>query len=67
MIDKLVQVTNVKTLADGTIRVSIDLLNGTSADIASVFDLMAQDTRMILADTETFSTSENEETHEDIS
>lgn len=37
---KQVQVINTKTMADGTIRLTIDLLSGDGDDIKSVYELI---------------------------
>lgn len=54
MIAKEVQVTNVKTMADGTIRLSIDILAGNGDDIKEAYNLTSQDTTMYLGTTQEF-------------
>lgn len=51
---KQVNVANVKTMADGSIRITIDLLDSTSDDIKNAFQLMHEETSLLLAPTETF-------------
>jgi len=51
---KQVSVANVKTMADGSIRITIDLLDSTSDDIKNAFQLMHEETSLLLAPTETF-------------
>lgn len=51
MLEKQVDVVNVKTMADKTVRLTIDLLNGNSDDIKAAFELMEVDTTMVLAKT----------------
>lgn len=51
MLEKQVDVVNVKTMADKTVRLTIDLLNGNSDDIKAAFELMEEETTMILAKT----------------
>ena len=49
MLKKQVQVVKVNTMADGTIRLTIDLLNGNKEDIANAYELREVDTTMVLA------------------
>ena len=51
MLEKQVQIVKVNTMADGTIRLTIDLLNGNSDNIKAAFELMEVDTTMVLAKT----------------
>lgn len=51
---KQVNVASVKTMADSSIRITIDLLDSTSDDIKAAFQLMREETSMLLAPTETF-------------
>ena len=51
---KQVSVANVKTMADGSIRITIDLLDSTSEDIKNAFQLMHEETSLLLAPTESF-------------
>jgi len=51
MLEKQVQVVKVNTMADKTVRLTIDLLNGNSDDIKAAFELMEVDTTMVLAKT----------------
>ena len=51
---KQVNVANVKTMADGSIRITIDLLDSTSEDIKNAFQLMHEETSLLLAPTESF-------------
>ena len=60
---KGVDVTNVKTLADGTIRLTIDLLSGTGDDIKNAYQLRERETVMLLTETDMFI----DETHELVS
>jgi hypothetical protein len=41
-------------MADGSIRITIDLLDSTSDDIKNAFQLMHEETSLLLAPTETF-------------
>lgn len=45
---KQVNVARVNTLADGSIRITIDLLNGGEKDIAEVFNLINKDATIML-------------------
>ncbi|MFW5889297.1 MAG: hypothetical protein ACOC3V_01875 [bacterium] len=51
MLEKQVQVVKVNTMADKTVRLTIDLLNATSDDIKAAFEFMEVDTTMVLANT----------------
>jgi hypothetical protein len=51
MLEKQVQVIGVKTMADKTIRVTIDLLNGNSDDFKAAYELIETETTMVLAPT----------------
>jgi hypothetical protein len=51
---KGVEVTKVNTMADGTIRLTIDLQDGTSDDIKAAYQLMHTETSMLLASNEGF-------------
>ncbi len=53
MIQKRVNIANVKTMVDGSIRITIDLLSGDGEDFKSVFNMMKEDTVMILVNSET--------------
>lgn len=67
MVDKNVQVVRVQTLADGTIRLVLDILNGNSRDIAEAYSMITEETRMILAPNSAFSEAQQgEESHEDL-
>jgi len=48
---KQVNIARVNTMADGGIRVTIDLLDGDEEDIKNAFSLMKQETSMILCPT----------------
>ena len=48
MVHKKVNIARVQTMADGGIRLVIDLLGGNSEDIKEAFALMTQDITMIL-------------------
>ena len=54
MINTAVTVANVKTMADRSVRVTIDLLPGTPAEFAEAFRLMSQDCYLYLGDVEEF-------------
>lgn len=54
MVKKQVNIANVKTMADGSIRVTIDLLNGNSTDFKELFELQREETTMVVAPTEHF-------------
>jgi len=64
MIATEVQVVKVNTMADGTPRITIDLLNGTSEEFKTAFELMAQDTRMYLGTVEEFDNELKTKTYE---
>lgn len=49
IINKQVTVAKINTMADGTIRLSIDILNGTPDDISNAYALREMETTMILA------------------
>lgn len=51
MLRKQVTISKVGTMADGTIRIQIDLLNGNADDIAAAYSLREVDTTMILVPT----------------
>jgi len=51
---KGVEVVRVNTMADGTIRLTLDLQSGVGEDIKDAFSLMHTETSMLLAPTETF-------------
>lgn len=51
-IKKQVQIVKINTMSDGTIRLTIDLLNGDANDISNAFSLTKEDTTMILAPTD---------------
>lgn len=51
---KGVEVTNVKTMADGTIRLTVDLQDGTGEDMANAYRLRFRETSMLIAPTEEF-------------
>lgn len=51
---KGVEVVSVKTMADGTIRLSIDLQSGTGDDIKAAYALKFVETSMLLAPTDEF-------------
>lgn len=51
---KGVEVVSVKTMADGTIRLTIDLQSGVGDDIKAAYALRFEETSMLLAPTETF-------------
>lgn len=52
MINKQVNIANVKTMADGSIRLTIDVLSGDAVDFASAFQMMKRETTMVLAPTD---------------
>jgi len=52
IINKQVTIAKINTMADGTIRLSIDILGGTPEDISSAYALREIETTMILASTE---------------
>lgn len=55
MINQQVQVTAVKTMADGTIRLTIDLLNGSSEDISEAYKMVKNgDSTILLSSTSSF-------------
>jgi hypothetical protein len=51
---KGVNVARVSTMADGSIRLTIDLLDGNADDISAAFALMHNESSMLLAPTDTF-------------
>ena len=52
IINKQVTIAKINTMADGTIRLSIDILGGTPEDLSSAYALREIETTMILASTE---------------
>ena len=54
MLEKQVQVTKINTMADGTIRLTIDLLNGNADDIQKAYLLREIGTTMVLVPTEEY-------------
>lgn len=68
IINKQVSIAKINTMADGTIRLSIDILGGTPEDISTAYALREVETTMILAPTETVNQQlDNEESRQDIS
>ena len=55
-----VNVANVRTMADRSVRVTIDLLPGTADDMAEAFRLMSKDSRMVLGSKDEFADAEQE-------
>lgn len=51
MLEKQVQVVRIQTLADGTIRLVIDLLNGNAEDMKTAYNLTGSETTMLLVPT----------------
>jgi hypothetical protein len=51
---KGVEVVSVKTMADGTIRLTIDVQDGVGDDIKAAYALKFAETSMLLAPTESF-------------
>lgn len=51
MIQRQVTIVCPKTMADQSIRVSIDLLDGTSEDFKQLFELQREETTLILCKT----------------
>ena len=51
---KGVEVVGVKTMADGTIRLTIDLQSGVGEDIKAAYALKFEETSMLLAPTASF-------------
>lgn len=49
---KQVTLVRVNTLADGTIRLTLDLLNGSDKDIAEAFKLINKDATLMLCDSD---------------
>jgi len=49
---KQVQVARVQTMADGSIRLVVDLLDGNGEDFKNLFDLIRQETTMMICSTE---------------
>ena len=52
MINKQVNIANVKTMADVSIRQTIDVVSGDAVDFAAAFQMMKKETTMILSPTE---------------
>ena len=52
MINKQVLVSRVQTLADGSIRIVVDVLNGDADDFRNAFIMKNTETTMILTPTE---------------
>ena len=69
VINKQVTIAKINTMADGTIRLSIDILNGTPEDISTAYGLREVETTMILAPTASLNAvvEDSEESHESIS
>ena len=67
MLQKQVQLTKVNTMADGTIRLTIDLLNGNADDIKAAYELREEETTMILVPTSSLEDKPDEESHESLS
>lgn len=67
VINKQVTIAKINTMADGTIRLSIDLLNGTPEDISTAYALREAEITMILALTEAVNQQLDEEPRQDIS
>ena len=61
MLEKQVHVVSVKTMADKTIRVTVDLLNGNSDDFKSAFEFINTEAVMVLADAEAYQDAQGEE------
>lgn len=59
MIATAVNVANVKTMADGGIRITLDLLPGSSEQIAQAHGLMSTESFMYLGSVDEFSTDES--------
>ena len=51
MLQKQVQIVRINTMADNTIRLTIDLLNGNADDIQAAYILKEAEVSMILAPT----------------
>ncbi len=51
MLQKQVVVTRIQTLADGSLRLVVDLLNSSSEDAKAAYELMTKETSMILCET----------------
>jgi hypothetical protein len=60
IINKKCQISNVKTLATQDIRITIDLVNGTSEDIKTIYDLMSQDVTIVLTQSEILDNAQSE-------
>lgn len=54
MLEKKVQITKINTMADGTIRLSIDLLGSNAEDMQKAYLLREVDTTMVLVPTEEY-------------
>lgn len=67
MLQKQVQLTKVNTMADGTIRLTIDLLNGNADDIKAAYELREEETTMILVPTDSLADKPDEESYENLS
>jgi len=61
MLEKQVQVVKVNTMADRTVRVTIDLLNGNSDDMKKAYELMEEEVTMVLVPTEEWEDSKNDD------
>jgi hypothetical protein len=62
VIQKQATIANIKTLADRSIRVTIDLIGGSPEDMSILYALQKKDTTIIIAPTEVINQS-IEETH----
>ena len=51
MLEKQIQITKINTMADGTIRLTIDLLGGNAEDMQKAYLLREIDTTMVLVPT----------------
>lgn len=54
MIEKQVHIARIQTLADGSIRLVIDLLNSQANDMSIAYNLREVDTTMILVPTKDY-------------
>lgn len=63
MITKQVSVVRVQNMADGGIRVVLDLINGNGSDMKEIYDMRTTETTMVLAPTQAFHDAQDEETH----
>lgn len=66
MVKKQAQIARIQTLADNSIRVTIDLINGNANDMAELYRLKMEETTMLIAPTEHFNAIRDEGRDEEL-